>query len=1245
LIRLVVRLLFWPLALVLALLLLAPLTETGTRLVVQAADDLLPLDIRYRGGKLAGELELESLGWAGDDVNLQLQDVVLELAPGCLWRSKFCFRQLQVGQLLIELVADSQNPADQQAGPDPDLPADHEDALFVFPVELESRSLQIDNTRIHWNDGQWSQGILQGAVTISGSTINVSEAVVDDARLELRDPDQDAPAAAGQIDLPRINLPLELVVGKLLLERPAWDAYGDRRALRSLLVQGRWQRTVLQLGQLRIRSVDYGTVALAGQVDFSANWPLEVAGEAEVADLDGWPTQLERRATIEASGDLAALHLQLLLGEDTRVQLEAQVNTLDTELPFQANATAQWPGELLPSGWLTLPDTLAQLQLSSPLRMAAGGTLASQHFQLQASGSVPELPALALELAGRHEAGVLTIEDMRLQDQAATNTLWGLGQVTLGQPMQWSATLESSGFDLPGSNVVEQAAMTFKGRVEGRLQLAGSSEADAWQLSISEADLAGTINGLPALVVGYAGLDSDMKLAASDLKAELNGASLVLLSPQLGGPAQLKVDVPQLGRWHSDVSGQLALNAQVASDWQQVRLQGSLTSVVAGGAEIRSGAIKGVIRLGKGRASTLGLTLAEVTVAGLELSSLRLELNAGASGQGLLLQTVGDLQSELQFNGRFDDAGQWRGSLAPTAVVTRQGEWRLDEPVAVGWSQSPMALDLAAHCWQHLSSSLCFSQWGVGPQGGGSIELLGGMDLLSAVLPEDIQLEGVLDASLALDWTPDTPLQVNGEVHARDWRMTRYYGVGEYSSVSWDKIDAIVRRTEQGLQLTADGYREGSRKIDLDVLLPPNRQAPLNGNLAFEGLQLGVLVPFAPGLAALEGELTGALQLAGTVDRPMLDGSVNMSAGRFVMVGNSTEFNAVELQIDVNGDKADIAGSGMLGGGKLDISGQAVLRPEPQMKLSLVGSRHQLLIPPTVQMLVSENLQLSVRGESLDIRGDIQVHEGILEQDALPEGSVDISPDVVMVDYSGNVVSRAKVFNTSMDIGLLIENKFRIVGDMVDATVGGDLRLSQAAGQPLQVFGNLNVLGGELRAYQQLLRVKRGTISFAGNPKNPELDVRAQREISAERITVGVAVQGTLNEPRLDVFSDPVMPQGETMSYLVRGRGLDSGANSDGMAMALSVGTGVINQTELVSELNRIPGLSNVAFGAEGSAEDTAATVGGYIGDRLYLSYGVGVYEPINVLTARLYLKTRLWLEVVSRLENSVDIYYSFDLK
>ena len=107
---------------------------------------------------------------------------------------------------------------------------------------------------------------------------------------------------------------------------------------------------------------------------------------------------------------------------------------------------------------------------------------------------------------------------------------------------------------------------------------------------------------------------------------------------------------------------------------------------------------------------------------------------------------------------------------------------------------------------------------------------------------------------------------------------------------------------------------------------------------------------------------------------------------------------------------------------------------------------------------------------------------------------------------------------------------------------------------------------------------------------------------------------------------------------------MDSGAGADGTAMALSVGTGLVNQSGIVEELNRLPGLRNVEFGAEGSEDETAATVSGYIGERIYLSYGVGLYEPVNTLTARLYLQARLWLEVVSRLESSVDLYYSFDI-
>jgi len=96
--------------------------------------------------------------------------------------------------------------------------------------------------------------------------------------------------------------------------------------------------------------------------------------------------------------------------------------------------------------------------------------------------------------------------------------------------------------------------------------------------------------------------------------------------------------------------------------------------------------------------------------------------------------------------------------------------------------------------------------------------------------------------------------------------------------------------------------------------------------------------------------------------------------------------------------------------------------------------------------------------------------------------------------------------------------------------------------------------------------------------------------------------------------------------------------------MALSLAGGVVNQSTLVSSLNRVPGVNDIAFGADGSEEDTTANVSGYVGERIYLSYGLGIYQPITVLTARLYLRTRLWLEVVSELENSLDLYYSFDI-
>jgi autotransporter translocation and assembly factor TamB len=360
------------------------------------------------------------------------------------------------------------------------------------------------------------------------------------------------------------------------------------------------------------------------------------------------------------------------------------------------------------------------------------------------------------------------------------------------------------------------------------------------------------------------------------------------------------------------------------------------------------------------------------------------------------------------------------------------------------------------------------------------------------------------------------------------------------------------------------------------------------------------------------------------------------------MVETPTVIEALQLHIKLQGDNAAIQGGLLLGGGKVDITGNLGYNPETFIELNLLGERETLLFPPSTQLLLSHNIKLMATANYLEVSGDLIVHEGVLEHEELPEGAVALSEDVVVVGYVG---PQPRPFDLGMDVQVAIEDQFKVVGSVVDVTVGGNLHLLQVRGRPLQLFGNLNVVGGELRAYGQHLKVKRGTLAFSGAPENPTLDMRAERIIARENITVGVELNGTLEDPVLEVYSDPVLSNTESLSYLVRGRGLDAGAGADGTALAVSMGASIVNQTGVLGNLDKVPGISGVEIGAQGADDDTTATVSGYLGSRIYLSYGVGLYEPINVLTARLYLQTQLWLEVVSSLENSLDLYYSFDIE
>ena len=1240
-------------------LLFAPFTQQGSRVLLGMVDRFSSLEITYDSGSLDEQLWIKRLVLPTAAVTLEMRKLVIVLAPGCLWRSTVCFHQLQAEHLDITILPGTED------GHSPDTvtrsrtardTADSE--LIIFPFAVEVDDLELESTRIHWQGGEWRQGPASLQLRISGSTIEVAGAVITEAHLELRASETAKDPVSDTIVLSPIDLPLELKVGELLLERPSWNFYGTQRQLQRLVLEGSWRNTQLQLTQLDVASTTWGELSGQGALQFEGDWPLWADLDVSLARSPVlWSGLHGRQLALSAQGTLASLALELISPGTPGLAVEAQLDMLDRQRPFSAAARVASPGELRLADFPGMPEVLADVVFEAPLTMSADGylgaggspqtdgslpadgSLPTQRFKLQTVASGLGYQSMQISVVGQHDQGRILLEELQLNDRAGTNDLRGTGEISVSDGLRWAVRLESRGFDLP------QLSKFAFGRLQGAVRVNGTVQDETWQVVVEDVDLHGDINGLPARVNGFGGLGSGLLLANSDLRADLNGAQLLLQSSGVRGRGgRFELAVADLGRWQPGSRGQLQLQALLAPGKQELQLSGILQDIEWGGLTIEQGSVTGDYRFLAEAEFKLDIAVEEAVLGGVELSSMRLLAGGTASQHHVSVISEGDVQGELDLAGSLQDQ-QWSGRLAPTNLHTPLGNWQLTEAVTAAWSIPQQQLVLDAHCWQQQQTRVCPGELLLGAQGSGSLEVAGDLSLFEGLLPAHVELAGNLQLQIEGSWGSGGGVVVTGYSKTRSLLLTQHHGEGEIASIGWDRGEGVFGYDSEGLNLDWELHREGHKLVDLQLLLPPHRDEAMGGAISLERVQLGALASFAPSLSALEGEISGHLQLAGTVDQPLASGVLRLAGGRLAMVANPTELNDLNLTLQLQGDRAQVRGGGVLGGGELQLVGELVTQPEPRLQLAVAGTKHNILYPPSTELHVSENLNITVTPGLLGVTGEVVVHKGLLEFEQLPAGSVALSSDVVQVDYTGAVIREELPFDISMDVWVRIRDRFKVTGSLLRATLGGDLHLLQKAGKPLQLFGSLNTVGGELRAYQQQLKIKRGLLSFNGTPDNPALDLRAQRDISGSSVAAGVQVRGRLQEELvLEVYSEPAMSQGEAMSYLVRGRGLDAGAGADGTAVALSVASGVVNRSTLVSELNRVPGVSDVQFGADGSGDDTAATVSGYVGGRLYLSYGFGLYEPVNVLTARLYLGTRLWLEVVSSLENSMDLYYSFDI-
>lgn len=672
---------------------------------------------------------------------------------------------------------------------------------------------------------------------------------------------------------------------------------------------------------------------------------------------------------------------------------------------------------------------------------------------------------------------------------------------------------------------VENAALTLR---------LGAGEARA-----GEAALAASLNGQPLRA------RADLRLVDGVMLDNLEAqAGRLLLSGQAGlgprGPAaDLRVS-GRLGGLLPDLRGGLEGRLEIAPN-------GGEDPVIALALQFERLALGGAQRLrleeaglqARGPLSNFAYTLAAKGQAG------GLPLALEGAGEGALTD---GLSLSTRLNGVY--AQQPVGTLEPLllraddAGLNATGLLRLDGGrLALDLSQQARALRLEARLQQ--APLVLLSALTENPLAG---EVSGAISLEG----EGQRLQGEAD------------LQISG---------------ARFANRSRDPVDATLQARLNGGRVQADLTARSRAGLTASIA------ARLPVNAAAAPFQLGLAE--APGVAEwrIEGPIGGVWDLVSTLDQRLTgrvagegvariapgalsgEGRLALAEGAFEdkLTGlRLLDLNA-SLRFDADGARLEaLTARGPEGGA---VRGDGAIEGPERGVLNVTLEDLQLVDRPDIQARGDGKLRFAWDGAGSRLSGALLVEEANLQVDELRDAAV-TSIEVVEVNRPGDPpglaarriaaarrgepppepfdpdreeedaapgeeLAEALGGPTRLDLAITAPRRIFTRGRGLDAEWALDLRVEGTLEEP-RVLGEATLQRGTFALAGRTFDIERGVISFDGDPLGARMDLAAENV--GPDLTVGVELSGSVQDPELQLTSNPDLPEDEILPQFLFGR-------------------------------------------------------------------------------------------------------------
>lgn len=1016
---------------------------------------------------------------------------------------------------------------------------------------------------------------------------------------------------------------------------------------------------------------DKQQLALTGSVDISGDQPL--------ADLKvswqnlSWPVEGEAvmvaspEGILTLKGTLDEFQTELnsvLHWQQEQIHLVADSHGSSEQLYVDKLTVDAFQGQLTANGKLDWHSTPLQYQLDGNWHgMTLPQSLTGQKITLKQG---------AISVAGDNTQLSLTTQtDLKVDEQAASISAEASGQTETGfeqadltvkladgslryqGPVLWAGDSLLDGKVSLSQLNPGILAPEWPGQLSGHSDIKLDNSADGIKAQANDIAISGELRQRPVKLSGDVSYSAKL-IDVSALKL-VSGKSTLTASGQLledTADFNWAIQSPDLQDFYPKLGGELKASGDIKGSLKAPAINADLQAANLQFEAIKAGKIDGKAKIVLSDNADLNadIAISDLSVPELEAQTLQLSIKGQRNHHQIDLALASKaLSVEMQAEGGLDAKQQWQGQFNTFSFSNDKAwQWQLSEKGELTLAASQQ--NIPQHCWSSSNGAFCLQANHDGKtwQTAGHFKQLP-LSLFEGFVVQLEQMQGTLRGDFELAADKSSVITGAGEVFLDDAKLQlNQTALNQQKPLALNNValkyqlDTDKTTASFHLEPQLDGVSAVNAELEtagLKTLTSQPEQAALRGSVTTAVKDLAALELAHPAFTDLQGQLDIDLSLAGTVAQPEIDGTASLKQGQVAIVDAGIVLKQIEANVKGDLEQVDFDLQAKSGKGTLNGNGQFKLTDKSwQLTTALEGEQLEMMNTPEALVIAEPDLTITVTPEKTLVKGKVDIPKAEIEPREF-NSTVSPSKDVVVVSDEQQDASAGPV--TELDVTVSLGDKVKLKAMGFQGRLTGGLRVTGKTSDVLLGNGEIKIKDGSYIAYGQLLHVDDGSIRFAGPVDNPELDLKAVRK--GKDYKAGLHIEGYASSPQATLFSDPDMTQDNILSYILLGKPVDQASATDAALLAsAATGMGLQNGAMIGDQIASTFGLDE--FSVQGdSAENAALQVGKYLSPKLYLSYGIGVFDSVSTVELR-YQLSKIWaLKAESGTESGVDLLYTYE--